>query len=228
MSQRARPAAGNLIAPSILSADFGRLAEEIRAVEAGGAGMIHVDVMDGHFVPNLTIGPPVVASLRRATRLPLDCHLMIEEPDRYVEAFLQAGADMISVHQEASVHLHRTLTAIRAGGALAGVVLNPATPVATIFDVLGETDYVLLMSVNPGFGGQKFIPGVIPKLRELRARIVAGGHAARIQVDGGVGASNIQSLVAAGAEWFVAGNAIYGSGDATAATRELARLAARP
>ena len=225
MSARAIPGSGRLLAPSILSADFARLEAEIQAVEAGGAGLIHVDVMDGHFVPNITIGPPVVASLRRTTRLPLDCHLMIEEPDRYVDAFLQAGADMMSVHQEAAVHLHRTLTAIRSGGALAGVVLNPATPVTTIFDVLGETDYVLLMSVNPGFGGQRFIPGVIPKLRELRARIAGAGLDVRIEVDGGVSSSNIQSLASAGADWFVAGNAIYAAGDATAATRELVHLA---
>ena len=219
-----RPAPGPLIAPSILSADFARLADEIQAVEVGGAGLLHVDVMDGHFVPNLTLGPPVVASIRRVTSLPIDCHLMIEEPDRYVDAFVDAGADLVSVHQEAAVHLHRTLSHIRARGALAGAVLNPATPVATLHDALVEADYVLLMSVNPGFGGQKFIPGVLSKVRELRTRIEGAGLGARIEVDGGVGPGNIGSLLEAGADWFVAGSSVYGAGDPRAAAGELVRL----
>ena len=220
-----RPGAGNLIAPSILSADFSRLGEEIRAVEAGGAGLLHVDVMDGHFVPNITLGPPVVASIRKVTRLPLDCHLMIEDPDRYVDAFLEAGADMISVHQEAAIHLHRTLARIRSGGALAGVVINPATPVATLEAALEVADYVLLMSVDPGFGGQSFIPTVQGKIRELRRQILEAGLAVRIEVDGGIGPTNIRALVEAGAEWLVAGSAVYAHGDAEGRTRELARLA---
>ena len=180
--------------------------------------------MDAHFVPNLTLGPPIVASIRKATGLPLDCHLMIEDPDRWVDAFADAGADLISVHQEAAVHLHRTLAHIRSRGALAGVVLNPATPVASIADVLGDADYVLLMSVNPGFGGQKFIPGVLAKVRELRRRLDEGRHAARIEVDGGIDPSNIKSLSDAGADWFVAGSAVYGGGDPTGAARALASL----
>jgi ribulose-phosphate 3-epimerase len=165
-----------------------------------------------------------VASIRKVTSLPLDCHLMISEPDRYVDAFLDAGADLISVHQEAAVHLHRTLNQIRSRGALAGVVLNPATPIAVLNDILGEADYVLLMSVNPGFGGQSFIPGVLGKVRELRARITAEKLAVRIEVDGGIGRGNIASLRAAGADWFVAGSAVYGGGDPRAAAGELARI----
>lgn len=225
MTARLRPGAGIQIAPSILSADFAHLAEAIGAAEQGGAGLLHVDVMDGHFVPNITLGPPVVASIRKATRIPIDCHLMIADPDRYIDAFLEAGADMISIHQEAAVHLHRTLTRIRSGGALAGVVLNPATPVATLQDALGALDYVLLMSVNPGFGGQSFIPGVLPKVRELAARIAKERLAVTIEVDGGIGSSNIRSVAEAGATWFVAGSAVYGGADPAAATRELARLA---
>jgi len=223
-----RPASGRLIAPSILSADFARLGEEIHAIEKGGAGLVHVDVMDGHFVPNLTLGPPIVESIRKTTALPLDCHLMIENPDRWVDAFADAGADLISVHQEAAVHLHRTLTHIRARGVLAGVVLNPATPVATLSDVLGEADYVLLMSVNPGFGGQKFIPGVLSKVRELRRRLDEGRLTARIEVDGGIGTTNIKSLAYAGADWFVAGSAVYGGGDPAGSARALASLVSAP
>lgn len=224
-----RPASGRLLAPSILSADFARLAEQIRAVEESGAGLLHVDVMDGHFVPNITLGPPVVESIRKATGLPLDCHLMISEPDRYVDAFIDAGADLVSVHQEAAVHLHRTLSHIRTRGVMAGVVINPATPVAMLEDVLGEADYVLVMSVNPGFGGQKFIPRAIEKIRELRERIDATGLPVRIEVDGGVGPGNVRELVAAGAEWFVAGSAVFGSGGnagARTAAKELAGLVA--
>ena len=223
-----RPAPGKLIAPSILSADFARLGEEIHAVEKGGAGLVHVDVMDAHFVPNLTLGPPIVEAIRRTTALPVDCHLMIEEPDRWVDAFADAGADLISVHQEAAVHLNRTLSHIRSRGVLAGVVLNPATPVATLVDVLADADYVLLMSVNPGFGGQKFIPGVLSKVRELRGRLDEGRLPARIEVDGGIGPSNIKSVADAGADWFVAGSAVYGSGDPTKSARALATLVSVP
>ena len=227
MREPVRPAGGRLIAPSILSADFARLAEEIQAIEKGGAGLVHVDVMDGHFVPNITLGPPIVESIRKTTALPLDCHLMIEDPDRWVDAFVDAGADLISVHQEAAVHLHRTLAHIRSRGALAGVVLNPGTPVGTLVDVLGEADYVLLMSVDPGFGGQKFIPGVVPKVRELRRLLDEGKCTARIEVDGGVGPSNIETLADAGADWFVAGSAVYGGGDPAGATRALAARVTR-
>ena len=222
MRSPVRPAVGRLIAPSILSADFARLGEEIRAIENGGAGLVHVDVMDGHFVPNITLGPPIVESIRKTTSLPLDCHLMIEHPDRWVDAFAEAGADLISVHQETAVHLHRTLAHIRARGLLAGVVLNPATPVATLAEMLAEADYVLLMSVNPGFGGQKFIPGVLSKVRELRRRLDEARSSARIEVDGGVGLSNIDGLADAGADWFVAGSAVYGGGDPAGAARALA------
>ena len=225
MRQIHRPAAGRLLAPSILSADFGKLAEDIRAVEEAGAGLLHVDVMDGHFVSNITLGPPVVESIRRVTSLPLDCHLMIEEPDRYVDAFIDAGADLVSVHQEAAVHLHGTLSKIRARGALAGVVINPGTPVATLEDVLANADYVLVMSVNPGFGGQKFIPNALAKVRDLRRRIAAAGLGTRIEIDGGVGADNAADLVSAGVDWFVAGSSVFkGQGGPREAAKDLIRL----
>jgi len=227
MTNRIRPRPGALIAPSILSADFARLEREIRLVEEAGAGLLHVDVMDGHFVPNITIGPPVVASLRKVTRLPLDCHLMIEDPDRYVDEFLAAGADMISVHQEAAVHLHRTLARIRSAGALAGVVLNPATALGSLDAILEEADYVLLMSVNPGFGGQSFIPAVLGKIAALKRTISERALPVRIEVDGGVGSGNIVSVFEAGADWFVAGSAIYGKADAAGAAKELVRLIGR-
>jgi len=214
------------IAPSILSADFARLGEEVGAVERGGAGLLHVDIMDGHFVPNITIGPPVVASLRRVTRLPLDCHLMIEEPDRYLEDFAKAGANWISVHQEAVRHLHRTVSQIRALGMRAGVAINPATPVSLLEEVIGEIDFVLVMSVNPGFGGQKFIPHALDKIRAAREMIVRCGSKAGIEIDGGVGAETIASVVRAGADTVVAGNAVYGAGNPEQAVRDLARLAA--
>ncbi|HTK94486.1 MAG TPA: ribulose-phosphate 3-epimerase [Terriglobales bacterium] len=202
------------LAPSILSADFARLAEGVKAAAEGGATLLHVDVMDGHFVPNITIGPPVVASLRKVTELPLDVHLMIEHPDRYVGAFIEAGADWISVHQEACVHLHRTLDLIRTKGAQAGVVLNPATPVETLTEVLDMVDYVLVMSVNPGFGGQKFIPSALAKIKKLVALRAARGQNYRIEVDGGIGLETIGDTVRAGAEILVAGNAVFGKGDA--------------
>jgi ribulose-phosphate 3-epimerase len=210
-----------LLAPSILSADFSCLADEIRSVEKAGVRMLHVDVMDGHFVPNLTIGPPVVASLRAATSLRLDTHLMVEHPDRLLDAFVDAGADMISVHAEACPHLHRTVTSIRAAGREAGVVLNPATPLHVLDDILPEVDYVLLMSVNPGWGGQKFIPHVMDKVAALRRRIDEAGLRARIEVDGGVTSDNIAALARAGADILVAGSAVFGRGDAGAAAAAL-------
>jgi len=213
------------IAPSILAADFTRLGEEVRAVEQGGADVIHVDVMDGHFVPNISIGIPVVASLRKATRLPLDVHLMIERPEKYIEEFVRAGADRVLVHQEATVHLDRALAMIREHGAQAGAVINPATPVAMLTEVLDKVETVLVMSVNPGFGGQKFIPGSIEKIRQLnqwRARYNGGF---RIEVDGGVDAENAAELAQAGANTFVAGTSIFHTPDAAAAVRQMRKLA---
>jgi ribulose-phosphate 3-epimerase len=200
-----------LIAPSILSADFGRLAEEVRAVEAAGADWIHVDVMDGRFVPNITLGPPVVRAIRAATRLPVDVHLMIVEPERYVADFRKAGADRISVHVEASPHLHRTLQHVRALGAGAGVVLNPHTPEESIRYVLEDVDLILVMSVNPGFGGQSFIPSALPKLRAVRAMIDKAGHDIALEVDGGVSGVTSGDVVRAGARVLVAGSAVFGA-----------------
>jgi ribulose-phosphate 3-epimerase len=214
------------IAPSILAANFASLADEMRAVERGGATLIHVDVMDGHFVPNITIGVPVVASLRKATSLPLDVHLMIEQPERYLEAFAAAGADMISVHQEATPHLDRVLAAIREHGRQAGVVLNPATPVATLSEVLGQADLVLVMSVNPGFGGQKFLPGALEKIQQLRELRSRYNYGYRIEVDGGLGPENIAEVVRAGAEIIVAGTSIFHNSDPAEAVRRLRQLAA--
>src|SRR5579871_4743555 len=201
------------LAPSILSADFAHLADQVREVTEGGASLIHVDVMDGHFVPNITIGPPVVKSLRRATELPLDCHLMIENPDQYIPDFVEAGADWISVHQEACRHLDRTLHLIRSQGAQAGVVINPATPVETLSEVLDIVDFVLVMSVNPGFGGQKFIPSTLHKMRRLADIRRQRGLQYRIEVDGGVSLDTIADVVHAGAEILVAGNAVFGKDD---------------
>ena len=202
------------IAPSILSADFGRLADEVRACDAGGADLIHVDVMDGRFVPNITIGPLVVAAVRRATRLPLDVHLMIEDPDRYVDDFARAGADLISVHAEACRHLHRVLQQIRAAGKRPAVVLNPASPLALIEHVLGDVDMVLLMSVNPGFGGQAFIPSVVPKIRALRRMLDEQGLGrVDIEVDGGVKVDNVDVVTAAGANVIVSGSGVFQGGD---------------
>jgi ribulose-phosphate 3-epimerase len=209
------------IAPSILSADFARLGEEIAAAERGGAGLIHCDVMDGHFVPNLTIGLPVIKSLRRATRLPLDTHLMISEPGRYAEQFVDAGANMVSVHVEIDAHLNRTLMAIKNKGAKAGVVVNPATPLSLLEESLDVADYVLLMSVNPGFGGQKFIPSVLDKVRRLRRMIDERGLSVRIEIDGGVDRTNIGEVTAAGAEIIVAGTAVFGVGDPAQGVRDL-------
>jgi ribulose-phosphate 3-epimerase len=201
------------LAASILSADFARLGEAVRAAAAGGASVIHFDVMDGHFVPNITIGPPVLKSLRKATDLPLDCHLMIENPDEYIPAFADAGADWISVHQEACRHLNRTLHLIKSHDCRAGVVINPATPVEAISEVLDIIDYVLVMSVNPGFGGQKFIPATLHKMRALARVRSERGLQYRIEVDGGVALDTVEDVVRAGAEILVAGNAVFGNGD---------------
>ncbi len=213
------------LAPSILSADFARLGEQVNAAVDGGGTVLHVDVMDGHFVPNITLGPPVVASLRKVTSVPMDCHLMIENPDEFIPAFIDAGADWISVHQEACRHLHRTLELIRSHGALAGVVINPATPVQTLSEVLGMVDYVLVMSVNPGFGGQKFIPASLDKIRKLVTMRNAKGANFRIEIDGGVALNTVAEIVRAGAEVLVAGNAIFGKGDPTSNTQQLLRAA---
>ena len=209
------------IAPSILSADFGRLAEEIHAAEEGGAKIIHFDVMDGQFVPNITIGLPVLESIRKTTDAKIDAHLMIIEPNLYAEKFARAGANMVSVHVEADAHLQRTLTAIREAGAEAGVVVNPGTSLSSIEEALPYADFVLLMSVNPGFGGQKFIPTSLDKVRRLRQMIDERGLKTRIEIDGGVGLSNIAEVVRAGAEIIVAGSAVFGGGRADNAVREL-------
>lgn len=209
------------IAPSILSASFTELGRDIAAVERGGADLIHVDVMDGHFVPNITIGPPVVQAIKRVARRPLDVHLMIEQPERYVDAFVQAGAEMLSVHVEASRHLHRTIGAIKARGAMAGVALNPSTPASALEDVACDLDFVVVMSVNPGFGGQTFIPQSLDKLRRVREVLDRAGSAAPIEIDGGIDGTNAADVVAAGASILVAGNAIFSTADAEAATRAL-------
>ena len=201
------------LAPSILSADFAHLADQVERATAGGAHVVHVDIMDGHFVPNMTIGPVVVKSLRKATRLPLDCHLMIENPDQYIGDFAEAGADWISVHQEACRHLNRTLNLIKSHGCRAGVVINPATPVETLSEVLDFVDYVLVMSVNPGFGAQKFIPETLHKVRKLAEVRGHRGYAYRIEIDGGVSLDTVTEIVRAGAEILVAGNAVFAKGD---------------
>lgn len=219
-----------LIAPSILSADFAALGDAIAAAERGGADLIHVDVMDGHFVPNITIGPPVVRSIKRVATVPLDVHLMITDPDRYIDAFAEAGAAMMSVHVEVLPHLHRTVHAIKALGVKAGVVINPATPVGAIEEIAGDVDFVLVMSVNPGFGGQTFIPRSESKVREVRALLDRAGNQAPVEIDGGVDLQTVARVVAAGARILVAGAAVFHTPDAERATRELkaAALAALP
>ena len=209
------------IAPSILSADFAALGDAIAAAERGGADQIHVDVMDGHFVPNITIGPPVVRAIKRVAHVPLDVHLMIAHPDRYIEAFADAGAAMLSVHVEVLPHLHRTLTFIKSLGIKAGAVLNPSTPVSALEEVAGELDFALVMSVNPGFGGQAFIPRSESKVRAIRALLDRTGNPAPIEIDGGIDRTNAASVVAAGVEILVAGHAIFNGADVEAATRQL-------
>lgn len=210
-----------VVAPSILSADFGRLAQEVAAVEAAGADWIHVDVMDGRFVPNITIGPPVVAALRKATQLPLDVHLMIVEPERYIDAFAGAGADCITVHAEACTHLERTLAHIRSHGKRAGVALNPHTPESVLQYAMHTVDLVLVMSVNPGFGGQAFLPSVLPKIERIRAMVVSGEHDIDIEVDGGLKPGTVRQVFAAGANAIVAGNAVFAGGDYARAIEDI-------
>ena len=209
------------IAPSILSADFTRLAEEIKAIEEGGATVLHFDVMDGRFVPNITVGLPVLKSVRKFTQMTIDCHLMIVEPNRYAVEFVKAGANMVSVHVEADVHLQRTLTAIREAGGQAGIAINPATPLISLEEALPYTDFILLMSVNPGFGGQKFIPTSIDKLRRLRKMIDERGLSVRSEIDGGIDGKNIRKVVESGAEIIVAGSAVFGNGKPSEAVRGL-------
>jgi len=215
------------IVPSILAADFARLGEQVRAVQQGGATMLHVDVMDGHFVPNISIGLPVVRSLRRSTDLVLDCHLMIADADRYAVEFVQAGADMVSVHQEACPHLNRTLSAIRNAGASPGVVLNPSTPIGTLEETLDLADYVLIMSVNPGFGGQEFIPASLDKVRRLRRWREERGLGFRIEIDGGITLENVTEAARAGCDIIVAGTSVFGAADPAEAVAGLARAAER-
>jgi len=214
-----------ILAPSVLAADFGHLADEISRAEQGGATLVHLDVMDGHFVPNLTMGPAVVQAARRATRLPLDVHLMIEHAELYVDAFADAGANWVSLHVEAVPHLQRTVARLRERGLKAGVALNPATPLVSLEEIAPELDYVVVMSVNPGFGGQKFIPGSLDKVRRMRELLRRRGLAAQIEVDGGVDESNIKALVEAGAEVLVAGTSVFGKGDPAAAARRLLEAA---
>lgn len=213
------------ILPSILAADFARLGEQIKTVEAAGVEMLHVDVMDGHFVPNLTLGPPVTECIRRVTSLKLDHHLMIEDPDFFAPIFIKAGATSVSVQQEACRNLHRTLQMIRQEGALAGVVINPATPVAQLDDVLEVVDYVLVMSVNPGFGGQEFIPHSMEKVRQLERRRRERGLHFAIEIDGGISTENVADVVRAGVDWVVTGTSIFHAADPAAAVREMQQLA---
>jgi ribulose-phosphate 3-epimerase len=214
------------IVPSILSADFARLGDDIAAVERGGARMLHVDIMDGHFVPNLTIGPPVVKSIRKVTRLTLDLHLMITDPDKYAPLFIEAGADQVSVHYEAATHLDRTIRMIQSEGARAGVVLNPASPVSLLEDILYMADYVLVMSVNPGFEGQQFIPNALQKIRRLEQMRRERRLGFAIEIDGGVSRENVAEIVQSGCDWLVAGSAIFHSADAAATVKEMQHIAA--
>jgi len=214
-----------LIVPSILAADFARLAEEIQRVERGGAAMIHIDIMDGHFVPNLTMGPPLVKSIRKVTKAEFDVHLMIEDPDRYIADFAQVGANHISVHQEVCAHLDRTLHHIKSHGVGAGVVLNPATPISTLEDVLHVVDHVLIMSVNPGFGGQEFIPHSLDKIRRLRRWREERRLNFAIEIDGGVSRDNVAEIVQAGCDWLVAGSSVFGSADPGATVKEMQQFA---
>ena len=219
------------IAPSILSADFARLAEEVAAVERAGADLIHVDVVDGHFVPNLTVGPPIVESLKKVTKLPLDVHLMITNADAFIPEFAEAGADYLTVHVEACPHLHRTIQSIKERGVKAGVTLNPATPISSLQEILGDVDLVLIMSVNPGFGGQTFIPSVLRKITEARTRLDQMKSHALLEVDGGIKVENTREIVAAGATVLVAGSAIFSQRDYTAtitAMRAAGETAASP
>ncbi len=217
-----------MIAPSILSADGSRLGEEIAAVEAAGADWVHIDIMDGHFVPNLTIGPGLIASLRKATRLPFDVHLMIENPEKYIDAFAEAGSDRITVHVEASIHLHRTVAMIRERGIRAGVSLNPATPLLLVEPILPDIDLLLVMTVNPGFGGQTFIKGALPRIRQAKEMIRALAPEVLLEVDGGVTLKNIRAIADAGADILVAGSAIFGSGDYPATIGAMKALLAAP
>ncbi|HQU86508.1 MAG TPA: ribulose-phosphate 3-epimerase [Pyrinomonadaceae bacterium] len=209
------------IAPSILSADFTRLGKEIAEIEKGGATVLHFDVMDGRFVPNLTVGIPVLKSVRKFTKMTIDCHLMIVEPSKYAVEFVKAGADMVSVHVEADVHLQRTLTAIREAGGKAGIAINPATPLVSLEEALPYADFILLMSVNPGFGGQKFIPTSLDKLKRLKRMIAERGLSTKIEIDGGIDAANIHEIVEAGAEIIVAGSAVFGKGNPAESVKEL-------
>jgi ribulose-phosphate 3-epimerase len=214
------------IAPSILSADFAQLAREIQKVESAGANLVHLDVMDGHFVPNMTIGPPVVSSIRKITRLPLDAHLMIEKPERFIDEFIQAGVNWLSVHIEADAHIDRTLSHLRANGVRAGVAINPGTTLSAVEQILPLADFVLIMTVNPGFGGQRFIPYTLKKVRQLRQSIVSNGYQTRIEVDGGIGPGNLHDVLTAGAEIIVAGSAIFSSQkDASEAVQEMKGIA---
>jgi len=216
------------IAPSILSADFAQLARDIKKAEQGGADLLHLDVMDGHFVPNITIGPPVVASIRKITSMQLDAHLMIDNPDRYIEAFVDAGVDMLSVHVEADTHLDRTLQVLSDRKIVAGVAINPGTSLSLLEEVLPLADFILVMTVNPGFGGQKFIPSMLKKIRRLRETIVSNGYKTRIEVDGGIGADNLVDVLEVGAEIIVMGSAIFGSkGGAVAEVRRLKAMGKR-